>query len=213
MPALDQKGELETYNGCILADSVGLGKTFTALAVIKYYELRNKSVLVLAPKKLADNWTNYNANLTTNIFASDRFNYDALAHTDLSRIRGESLGIPLDRVNWGNYGGRKLPGLTALWLRHLPVVIGPNIAPGEAVSGDNTSAVEPRPTASATITPVRAAATAAVASIRPSSAARRIWMVAGGVWVETFISAPFVVHVTVRARSRSSPSRTMVEPR
>lgn len=95
--------KLETYSGCILADSVGLGKTFTALAVIKYYELRNKSVLVLAPKKLADNWTNYNANLTTNIFASDRFNYDVLAHTDLSRTRGESLGIPLDRVNWGNY--------------------------------------------------------------------------------------------------------------
>ena len=95
--------KLETYNGCILADSVGLGKTFTALAVIKYYELRNKSVLVLAPKKLAENWTNYNANLKTNIFASDRLNYDVLAHTDLSRTRGESLGIPLDRVNWGNY--------------------------------------------------------------------------------------------------------------
>ena len=95
--------KLETYNGCILADSVGLGKTFTALAVIKYYELRNKSVLVLAPKKLAENWTNYNANLTTNIFAKDRFNYDVLAHTDLSRESGESLGIPLDRVNWGNY--------------------------------------------------------------------------------------------------------------
>ncbi|MBA4608189.1 DEAD/DEAH box helicase family protein [Aeromicrobium sp. Marseille-Q0843] len=95
--------KLETYNGCILADSVGLGKTFTALAVIKYYELRNKSVLVLAPKKLSENWTNYNANLTTNIFASDRFNYDVLAHTDLSRTRGESLGIRLDRLNWGNY--------------------------------------------------------------------------------------------------------------
>jgi hypothetical protein len=95
--------KLETFNGCILADSVGLGKTFTALAVIKYYELRNKSVLVLCPKKLAENWTNYNANLTTNLFASDRFNYDVLAHTDLLRTKGESLGIPLDRVNWGNY--------------------------------------------------------------------------------------------------------------
>jgi hypothetical protein len=95
--------KLETYNGCILADSVGLGKTFTALAVIKYYELRNKSVLVLAPKKLGDNWTNYNANLTTNIFARDRFNYDVLAHTDLSRTRGESMGLRLDRINWGNY--------------------------------------------------------------------------------------------------------------
>jgi cellulose biosynthesis protein BcsQ len=95
--------KLETYNGCILADSVGLGKTFTALAVIKYYELRNKSVLVLAPKKLAENWTNYNANLTTNIFAKDRFNYDVLAHTDLSRTRGESMGLRLDRINWGNY--------------------------------------------------------------------------------------------------------------
>ncbi|PZR45764.1 MAG: helicase [Ectopseudomonas oleovorans] len=95
--------KLETYNGCILADSVGLGKTFTALAVIKYYELRNKSVLVLCPKKLADNWLNYNQNLKTNIFAKDRFNYDVLCHTDLSRTRGTSLGIPLDRVNWGNY--------------------------------------------------------------------------------------------------------------
>lgn len=95
--------KLEAYNGCILADSVGLGKTFTALAVIKYYELRNKSVLVLAPKKLSENWTNYNANLTTNIFARDRFNYDVLAHTDLSRTRGESLGLRLDRINWGNY--------------------------------------------------------------------------------------------------------------
>jgi uncharacterized protein with GYD domain len=95
--------KLETYNGCILADSVGLGKTFTALAVIKYYELRNRSVLVLCPKKLADNWRNYNANLKTNIFAGDRFNYDVLCHTDLSRTSGESFGIPLNRINWGNY--------------------------------------------------------------------------------------------------------------
>lgn len=95
--------KLETYNGCILADSVGLGKTFTALAVVKYYELRNRSVLVLCPKKLADNWRNYNTNLTTNIFAKDRFNYDVLCHTDLSRTTGESFGIPLNRVNWGNY--------------------------------------------------------------------------------------------------------------
>src|SRR5690625_817774 len=95
--------KLETYNGLILADSVGLGKTFTALAVIKYYELRNRSVLVLCPKKLADNWRNYNTNLTTNIFAADRLNYDVLCHTDLSRTSGESFGIPLNRFNWGNY--------------------------------------------------------------------------------------------------------------
>lgn len=95
--------KLETYNGCILADSVGLGKTFTALAVIKYYELRNKTVLVLAPKKLADNWTNYNSSYTTNVFAQDRFNYTVLAHTDLSRDGGESLGKRLDLINWGNY--------------------------------------------------------------------------------------------------------------
>ncbi|WP_428409078.1 helicase-related protein [Hyphococcus sp.] len=95
--------KLETYNGCILADSVGLGKTFTALAVIKYYELRNRSVLVLCPKKLADNWLNYNKNLKTNIFAKDRFNYDVLCHTDLSRTSGDSFGTPLNRVNWGNY--------------------------------------------------------------------------------------------------------------
>jgi superfamily II DNA or RNA helicase len=95
--------KLDTFNGCILADSVGLGKTFTALAVIKYYELRNKSVLVLCPKKLADNWLTYNKNLTTNILAADRLNYDVLAHTDLLRTSGHSMGMPLDQVNWGNY--------------------------------------------------------------------------------------------------------------
>lgn len=95
--------KLETYNGCILADSVGLGKTYTALAVIKYYELRNKSVLVLCPKKLAQNWTTYNTNVLTNIFVKDRFNYDVLYHTDLSRQSGETLGVDLSRINWGNY--------------------------------------------------------------------------------------------------------------
>ncbi|MNR82464.1 ATP-dependent helicase HepA [compost metagenome] len=95
--------KLETYNGCILADSVGLGKTFTALAVIKYYELRNRSVLVLCPKKLADNWNTYRGNLTTNIFAKDRFAYDVLCHTDLLRESGYSSGLPLDRIHWGNY--------------------------------------------------------------------------------------------------------------
>ncbi|WP_319549514.1 SNF2-related protein [Desulfogranum marinum] len=95
--------KLESYNGCILADSVGLGKTFTALAVIKYYELRNRSVLVLCPKKLADNWLNYNRNLKTNILAKDRLNYDVLCHTDLQRTSGESFGTPLNKINWGNY--------------------------------------------------------------------------------------------------------------
>jgi len=95
--------KLESFNGCILADSVGLGKTFTALAVVKYYELRNRSVLVLCPKKIADNWLNYNRNLKTNLFAKDRFNYDVLCHTDLQRTSGESFGTPLNRINWGNY--------------------------------------------------------------------------------------------------------------
>ena len=95
--------KLEMHNGCILADSVGLGKTFTALAVMKYYELRNKSVLLLCPKKLANNWLTYNRNVTTNILAKDRFNYDVLCHTDLSRVSGESFGTKLNQVNWGNY--------------------------------------------------------------------------------------------------------------
>lgn len=95
--------KLETYNGCVLADSVGLGKTFTALGVIKYYELRNRSVLVLCPKRLAENWLNYNRNLKTNTLVKDRFSYDVLCHTDLLRGSGESFGTPLDRVNWGNY--------------------------------------------------------------------------------------------------------------
>ena len=95
--------KLEKFNGCILADSVGLGKTYTALGVIKYYENRNKSVLVLCPKKLNDNWQTFKLNLLNNPIASDRLRYDVLYHTDLSRVRGYSNGIPLDRLNWSNY--------------------------------------------------------------------------------------------------------------
>lgn len=95
--------KLERYNGCILADSVGLGKTFTALAVMKYYENRNRSVLVLCPKKLADNWNTYKDNYVNNPIAADRLNYDVLFHTDLSRTYGVSNGLDLDRLNWGNY--------------------------------------------------------------------------------------------------------------
>ena len=95
--------KLEHYNGCILADSVGLGKTFTALAVVKYYENRNKSVLVLCPKKLAENWNTYKDNYVNNPIAADRLNYDVLFHTDLSRTHGFSNGLDLDRLNWGNY--------------------------------------------------------------------------------------------------------------
>lgn len=95
--------KLEKYNGCILADSVGLGKTFTALSVIKYYENRNKSVLVLCPKKLAYNWNTYKDNYINNPIASDRLRYDVLYHTDLNRTRGTSNGIDLGRINWGNY--------------------------------------------------------------------------------------------------------------
>lgn len=95
--------KLEKYNGCILADSVGLGKTFTALAVVKYYENRNKSVLVLCPKKLAENWNTYKGNYVNNPIVADRLRYDVLFHTDLSRTGGISNGIDLDRLNWGNY--------------------------------------------------------------------------------------------------------------
>ena len=95
--------KLEKYNGCILADSVGLGKTFTALAVVKYYENRNKSVLVLCPKKLTNNWNTYKDNYVNNPIASDRLRYDVLYHTDLNRTHGKSNGLDLDRLNWGNY--------------------------------------------------------------------------------------------------------------
>lgn len=95
--------KLEKYNGCILADSVGLGKTFTALAVIKYYENRNKSVLVLCPKKLAENWNTFKDNYVNNPIAKDRLNYDVLFHTDLSRSGGTSNGLDLSRLNWANY--------------------------------------------------------------------------------------------------------------
>ncbi len=102
--ALGIINKLEQYNGCILADSVGLGKTFTALAVIKYYEGRNKNVLVLCPKKLKDNWMTFRANLVNNPLSADRLRYDILFHTDLSRERGETAtGLPIERINWGNY--------------------------------------------------------------------------------------------------------------
>ncbi len=95
--------KLEKYNGCILADSVGLGKTFTALSVIKYYENRNKSVLVLCPKKLHDNWVTYRSNYRNNPLVADRLRYDILYHTDLSRQSGQSNGLDLEHINWGNY--------------------------------------------------------------------------------------------------------------
>ncbi|MBQ8644620.1 MAG: DEAD/DEAH box helicase family protein [Candidatus Methanomethylophilaceae archaeon] len=95
--------KLETYSGCILADSVGLGKTFTALAVIKYYECRNKSVLVLCPKKLSENWNMYRNRYRTNPLMEDRLRYDVLYHTDLSRRRGKSNGLDLSQIIWENY--------------------------------------------------------------------------------------------------------------
>lgn len=95
--------KLEQYNGCILADSVGLGKTFTALAVMKYYQNRNRSVLVLCPKKLNDNWQTFRNNYKNNPLVEDRFRYDIFFHSDLSRESGQSNGIELQNINWGNY--------------------------------------------------------------------------------------------------------------
>jgi SNF2 family DNA or RNA helicase len=95
--------KLEKHNGCILADSVGLGKTFSALGVIKYYESRNKNVLVLAPKRLKDNWNTFKGNYKNNPIAEDRLRYDVLFHTDMNRDRGDSNGIDLQNLNWGNY--------------------------------------------------------------------------------------------------------------
>ncbi|MCD8206637.1 MAG: DEAD/DEAH box helicase, partial [Bacteroidales bacterium] len=95
--------KLEKYNGCILADSVGLGKTFTALAVMQYYSLRNKSILVLCPKRLEQNWLQYRGNTTTNIFYKDKIRFDVLFHTDLGRPYGMSAGMDLATINWGNY--------------------------------------------------------------------------------------------------------------
>ena len=101
--ALAVINKLEKFNGCILADSVGLGKTFTALSVIKYFESRNRTVLVLCPKKLFENWNTYRQNYVNNPLAKDRLNYDVLYHTDLSREQGRSNDLDLERVNWGNY--------------------------------------------------------------------------------------------------------------
>lgn len=95
--------KLEQYNGCVLADSVGLGKTFTALSVIKYYELRNKDVLVLCPRKLSENWNDYRKNYKNNPLAADRLRYEVLFHTDLGRAKGMSNDVDLEKINWGNF--------------------------------------------------------------------------------------------------------------
>lgn len=97
--------KIQRHNGCIIADSVGLGKTFEALAIIKYFELLNDRVLVLCPKKLRDNWTIYQAhnNSELNILLEDRFSYTVLSHTDLSRDNGRSGDIDLAKINWSNY--------------------------------------------------------------------------------------------------------------
>lgn len=119
--------KLEKYNGCILADSVGLGKTFTALAVIKYYENRNKTVLVLCPKKLADNWNTFKDNYVNNPIAADRLNYDVLYHTDLSRDSGKSNGLDLNRLNWGNYDpywtAPSLIGQSPKFMKHMSLAL------------------------------------------------------------------------------------------
>ncbi|MBR4751272.1 MAG: DEAD/DEAH box helicase family protein [Thermoguttaceae bacterium] len=101
--ALAVINKLERYNGCVLADSVGLGKTFTALAVMKYYQTRNKDVLVLCPKKLAQNWTTFKSNYVNNPIASDKLRYEVLFHTDLSRSSGLSNGVDLELLNWGAF--------------------------------------------------------------------------------------------------------------
>lgn len=95
--------KIQKYDGCIIADSVGLGKTFEALAIIKYYELRNERVLVLCPKKLRSNWTGFKQNEITNPLVDDKFRYDILNHTDLSRTTGKTGDIDLTKINWGNY--------------------------------------------------------------------------------------------------------------
>lgn len=96
--------KINKYNGCIIADSVGLGKTFEALAVIKYFELREDNVLVLCPAKLYDNWDSFKNPYIDNVFIKDNFNYKILCHTDLSRTKGYSRsGIDLSRINWSNF--------------------------------------------------------------------------------------------------------------
>ena len=96
--------KLEKYKGCIIADSVGLGKTFEALAIMKYYQERNARILVLAPKRLRENWTLYAAdNDERNVLADDRLNFTVLNHTDLSRYTGYSGDINLETLRWGNY--------------------------------------------------------------------------------------------------------------
>ncbi|WP_353228922.1 helicase-related protein [Novosphingobium sp.] len=99
------RAKLDRYGGCILADSVGLGKTFVALAVIKWFELRNQRVLVLCPKKLRDNWTEFlvQNNSETNPLLADRFAYTVLSHTDLTRTSGKVGDMNLGSINWGNY--------------------------------------------------------------------------------------------------------------
>ena len=77
---------LRKYNGAILADAVGLGKTFSALAVIKYFETQNYTTVLLCPKKLEHNWTQYLKGALSR-FEKDEFDYQVRFHTDFQNER------------------------------------------------------------------------------------------------------------------------------
>lgn len=95
--------KLQKYRGCIIADSVGLGKTFEALAVIKYFEIAMDRVLVLTPAKLYDNWNSFRGDYKDS-FLHESFNYRIMFHTDLSRYKGMSRsGQDLKKFDWGLY--------------------------------------------------------------------------------------------------------------
>lgn len=74
---------LQKLNGAILADAVGLGKTWTALAVMKFYQLQGREVILICPKKLQYNWRIYQKNQNSK-FEKDQFEYFLRFHTDLS---------------------------------------------------------------------------------------------------------------------------------
>lgn len=95
--------KLEQYTGCILADSVGLGKTFTALVAIKYYEKIATTVSVLLPQKRGSKLEHREGNYVNNPLVEDRFRYDVLYHTDLSRSGGTPTVLTLLQFNWGNF--------------------------------------------------------------------------------------------------------------
>jgi len=87
---------LQKYDGAILADAVGLGKTWSALAVMKFFQMQGREVILLCPKKLENNWRRYKEDQASK-FEVDKLKFFMRFHTDMNNSRLESYNDRADK--------------------------------------------------------------------------------------------------------------------